>query len=450
LARFLIGPALVLALLLAAVPARAQGREAFVEATLQFVQAAEGSFGDEGRYLQAAVDAMGRALTDWDATLVRAQMELAPVAVSALEIERGRFERALAWLDRTVAAPADPYPSLLRALALERLGRAEAAAAAYREAWRRSPDTLVAAYRVALSPAGAPSLEADRGAALAALLEAVRQPSSASRFVVPTDHLLEETSSQAPLVPLARYAPAFTLLAQGRYDEAVSLLRAAVDGDPMTHASPDVIAAAGALRLGDWFGAIDRLAAATTADSAEAHRVRASAYLASGEAAKALAELGAAIDRNPSDERARLTAVELLMRSGRTADVALTLREASRQRPGSLRARWQLAQTAIAAEDWPAAVAELMPVAETRPLAGAAAVYTALARAYAGRGDGAGVVRALKGRVEMLPHSAAAHAELGTAYRDAGQRLEARVEFLAALLLDPKNETARADLEALR
>jgi len=44
------------------VPARAQGREAFVEATLQFVQAADGEFGDEGRYLLAAADAMARAL----------------------------------------------------------------------------------------------------------------------------------------------------------------------------------------------------------------------------------------------------------------------------------------------------------------------------------------------------------------------------------------------------
>jgi tetratricopeptide (TPR) repeat protein len=446
-------PALTaLCLLLAAAPARAQNRDAFVEATLQFVQAADGSFGDEGRYMRSAVDAMAQALAQWDAMLARARTEANPVALAALEIERGRFARALDVLNRagTLSPPDDPAPSLLRGLALDRLGRPDAAREAYRDAWRRAPDALAAAYRVASAPAPTASLQADRTAALDTLAAVVRQPSSAARFVVPTDRLLEEASAEAPLVPLARYAPAFALLEQGRYDEAVAALRVAVEGDPLTRASPDVIAAAAALRLGNWFGALDRLAAATAAAAPGAHRVRASAYLASGEAAQALAELSAAIEGDPSDERARMTAAELLTRSGRSADAVLALREAARQNPGSLRARWQLAQRAVATEDWPAAIDALGPVAESRPLAGAARVYAVLARAYAGRGEGQRAVRALRDRVGVIPHSSAAHAELGAGYRRVGQPLAARVEFLAALVLDPTNETARSALDALQ
>ena len=442
---------LLLSLFLPAGPTRAQDRGSFVDATLQFVQAADGRFGDEGRYLLAAVDAMERALAEWDAALARARVEMAPVALAALEIERGRFERALDALDRAEAlAPADPYPCLLRALALDRLGRADGATAAYRDAWRRSPDTLVAAYRVALSSALTPSWQGDRAAALDALSAAVQRPSNARRFVVPTDELLDDRSAQAPLLPLARYAPAFALLQRGRYDEAVSALRAAAASDPLTHAPSEVVAAAGALRVGDWSGALDRLAAVSTPDVAAVHRVRAAAYRGLGDSVEALAELNAAIDLDPADERARLAAADLLVESGRAADAALTLRAASKERPGSLQAHWQLARSAMANQDWRAALDALTPIAGSRPLAGAAPLYGALARTYAARGEGEAAVRALKERVAVIPHSSAAHGELGVAYRRAGQPLEARVELLAALLLDSTNEPARAALAALK
>ena len=64
-------------LLLVGAPAAAQDRAAFAEATIQFVQAAEGEFGDEGRYVLAAVEAMARALAGWDAALSAAESAMA-------------------------------------------------------------------------------------------------------------------------------------------------------------------------------------------------------------------------------------------------------------------------------------------------------------------------------------------------------------------------------------
>jgi len=434
------------------VPARAQGREAFVEATLQFVQAADGEFGDEGRYLLAAADAMARALGEWDTALARSEAAMAAdaaglppaegarvsLALAVLHIERGRFERALAALDRAATLEpdgADAY--LLKGLALDRLGREEAAAAAYHDAWRRAPRTLAAAYRVALAPAGTASLQADRAAAVAELVTATTHPESGRRFVVPTDALLDDSSAPAPLLPLARYAPAFALLGQGRYDEAVAALRVAAVADPLTRdASSDVVAAAGALRVGDSAGAIERLTAVTVSPSApaEAHRVLAMAYRASGETAKALEELAHAVRLDPSDERARLAAA-VLASAGRPADARLALLDAAQQSAPSIRARWQLGALAIASADWAAAVAALEPVAASRPLAGAGVVYGALARAYAARGDSGSAMRVLRARVEVMEHSSAAHAELAAALRASGRTEEAAVEELAAKLL---------------
>ena len=92
------------------------------------MRAAEGEFGDEGRYVMAAVDAMGRALADWDAALVRTAATSRPsprrrrrrppprhVALAAAYLERGRFAEALEHLDlATRLAPAFTDAYLLR------------------------------------------------------------------------------------------------------------------------------------------------------------------------------------------------------------------------------------------------------------------------------------------------------------------------------------------------
>jgi len=431
---------------------------------VQLLEAAAGEFGDEGRYVAAAIDAMARAMVDWDAAIGRAEAGLAadaatappPVvarmraALAAVYVERGRFAPALDQLEQSTRLdPELAEAHLLKGLVLERLGRADAAVVAYRAAWQRKPQSLAPAYRVALAPAGP---DADRAAAAAAVNELLAVAASAAGqrpLVFPTDAFLDDSGSKAPVLPLARYAPAFALIAQGRYDEAVASFRMAAASDPLMQAaadSPDTLAAAGALRAGDSAGAIERLTTiiATHPSAAEAHRILGLAYHAGGDREQALAQFGEAIRLDPMDERARVGLSALLAQAGRSQEARIALRDAVRQIPASGQAQWRLGQLALEAGDWPEAIAAFEQAAARGPLAGAGVLYVTLGRVYNQLPDLDGAARAYRARVVALPHDGAAHLDLGGVYRAAGRVDEALVEFLAAAVLDPASASARA------
>ncbi len=432
---------------------------------MQLLEAAEGEFGDEGRYASGALDAMARALSDWDAAIRRAEAGLAAdaatapppagarmrAALAAVYVERGRFAPALDQLEQSTRLDPDfAEAHLLRALVLERLGRAGAAAAAYRAAWQRKPPSLAPAYRTALASADS---DADRAAAAAAvdeLLAAAAASAAGQRqLVFPTDAFLDDTASTGPVLPLARYAPAFALIAQTRYDDAVAAFRIAAASDPLVRAaadSPDTVAAAGALRAGDSAGAIERLTAVTASrpDAAQAHRVLGLAYRASGNREQALAQLEHAVRLDPMDERARIGLSAVLAQAGRNQDARIALRAAVRDIPASGLAQWRLGQLALAAGDWPEAIAAMEQAALRGPLTGAGVLYATLGRVYNQLPDLDGAARAYQARIAALPHDSAAHLDLGGVYRAAGRVDEALVEFLAAAVLDPASASARA------
>jgi tetratricopeptide (TPR) repeat protein len=463
--RFRRGFALLAALLLLLpASARAQGRDGFVEATVQLLQAAAGEFGDEGRYLTAAVDAMARALQDWDAAIARAEAGLAADAVkaapteaarmraglAAIFVERGRFAAALQELEQSTRLdPALAEAHLLKGLVLERLGRAADARAAYRAAWQRRPLSLVPAYYVALAPPS--SSDADRASAAAATTELLAAAADASGqrrpLVFPTDAFLDDTASMGPVLPLARYAPAFGLIATGRYDEAVAAFRVAAAVDPLvTDAPSDLLAAARALRAGDAAGAIEQLTPVVAArpDAAQAHRVLGLAYQAAGKGEQALAELEMTIRLDRTDERARIALSAVLARAGRTQDARLALRDALVQIPTSGQAQWRLGQLALAAGDLAEAIPAFEQAAAAGPLAGAGTLLVTLGRSYNQLPDLDGAARAYRSRVAVLPHDRTAHLELSAVYRSAGQVNDALVEALAAAVLDPASADARA------
>ena len=462
--RFLRASLLALTSLLLTSPCtHAQSREAFADATAQLMRAAEGEFGDEGRYVIAAVDAMARALAGWDAALSSAETGLAGdvaaappplaasrrVALAAAYLERGRFEDALEQLDlamRLDAGFGEAY--LLRGLVLERLGRTEAAAAAYRAAWPHQPRSLAAAYHVALMPAAS---DADRRAASNELLAALMDPARARRLVFPTDAFFDDGGATVPALALARYAPAVARIREGRYDDAVAALRVAAGADPLVAAperSPDLLAAAGALRAGDSAGAIERLATVDPDPSptSEAHRVLGLAHQASGDLNLAVKQLAAAIRVDPQNERARLALAGVLAKAGRVADARIALRDARASIPASGQAAWRLGQMAAAAGEWTEAVEAFEQAAAAGPLAGEGALQAMLARARSQQGDRDGAARALRARAAALPHNAAAHADLGGAYRAAGRLDAALVEYAAAVLLEPNHREARLAL----
>jgi len=130
----------------------AQAKDAFVEGLAQLINVVDGTYGDEGPALAAAVDAMTRGLAEWDARVARvesgfrAEVAAAPPAAAArmrtalgtVYLERGRIEDALAQFG--VAVDLDPsfaQVHVLRGLAYERSNRAAEASAAYR-AWPAS------------------------------------------------------------------------------------------------------------------------------------------------------------------------------------------------------------------------------------------------------------------------------------------------------------------------
>jgi tetratricopeptide (TPR) repeat protein len=122
------------------------------------INAVDGTFGDEGPALQAAVEAMTSGLAEWDARITKVESgfradvaKAAPPAAARMRatlgtvyLERGRVDDALAQF----AAAAELDPSLaqvhvLRGLAYERANRSTEARDAYRAARKSEPEQPV-------------------------------------------------------------------------------------------------------------------------------------------------------------------------------------------------------------------------------------------------------------------------------------------------------------------
>ena len=194
---------------------------------------------------------MGRALADWDAALARTAAALtseagaAPpaaaasmhMALAAAYLERGRFTDALEQLERaTHLAPALTDAYLLQGLVLERLGRAEASAAAYRAASSPGGENLAGAYIVAAAPLQSGADRAAAAAAAGELLAAV-MTGGAARLVFPTDAFLDDASSAsaAPAVgtirPRVRASPAGEVRRRARGAARGGGIRSVADGE---------------------------------------------------------------------------------------------------------------------------------------------------------------------------------------------------------------------------
>ncbi len=337
-------------------------------------------------------------------------------ALAAAYLERGRFTDALEQLERaTHLAPALTDAYLLTGLVLERLGRAEASAAAYRAASSQGGENLAGAYIVAAAPLQSGADRAAAAAAAGELLAAV-VTGGAARLVFPTDAFLDDASSAGAAPAVGTIRPRVRASPAGEVRRALAALRAAAASDPLLMASsPDLVGAAGALRAGDAAGAIERRSArlAGRADSGQAHRVLGRAYQASGDVARAIEHLRQAVRLDPEDERARLALASALVAAGRSGEARVALADTIRRLPASGRAQWQLGQLAVRAGDWPAAVAAFDAAARLGPLAGAAALHEARARVFAQQQDPARVRQAYRDRVAAIPHDSRARLDLG-------------------------------------
>ena len=141
--------------------ARAQAPEAFVQGLVAFITASDGTYGDEGPAVVAAIEEMATGLGRWDSAVAGAESGLsaeiagAPPSVAArmraalgtVYLERGRLDAALAQFDTATALdPLFADVHVLKGMALEHANRPLDAAGAYRAAWQRNPSSVTNAY----------------------------------------------------------------------------------------------------------------------------------------------------------------------------------------------------------------------------------------------------------------------------------------------------------------
>ena len=431
----------------------AQAKDAFVEGLTRLINAGDGTFGDEGPALAAAVDAMARGLADWDTRVAQVESGFradvaaaAPPAAARMRatlgtvyIERGRFDDAL--VQFTTAAELDPSLApvhVLRGLAYERLNRPADAASAYRAAWQASPEQGSTAYLLLRS-------DPSSSAAREALWTAVRrraEAASASPEGFPVADLLDDASVTAPFFAPAAYAPAFALIREGKYEQAVTKLKEAVAADPLVTEqalqSDEAKQGIAAFRKADLRSATASMEAASKRypQSAEVRRIHGMVLAVAKVHDGSLASLREAARMNPRDERSRIAIADVLVASGKPDAARESLRQTIRELPESAEAQWQLGRVEQALGD--ADAVKSFERAATRPVvAGLARLYAIVGQAYHAQFDVDAAAEAYRRRVRIAPNDRDAHFDLAEVYRAQDKLDEALVEYLAAALIDP-------------
>jgi tetratricopeptide (TPR) repeat protein len=433
--------------------AHAQAKDAYVEGLTQLINAVDGTFGDEGPALQAALEAMARGLAAWDARVAgveagfRADVANVPPAGAAVMrgalgtvyLERGRVDDALtqftaaAELDRSLS-----HVHVLRGLAYERSNRAAEAAAAYRAAWQASPNDGPSAYLVLRS---APSTPAALEALRAAVVRRIDSATSSSGGF-PVADLLDEGAVTAPMFAPSAYGAAFTFIRRGKYEEALTSLTAAVAADPLVTDRglqlDEAKRGIAALRQKNMRLAIVALDAALgrSPESAEVYRILGVAFAANKQYDRSLSHLQQASRLNPRDDRARIAMADVLVVSGKPDAALEILRQTVRDLPESAEAHWQLGRVEQALGN-PDAVKSFERAAAKPVVAGLARLYAIIGQAYHAQFDLEGAENAYRQRVRIALNDRDAHFDLAEVYRAQDKLDEARVEYLAAALIDP-------------
>lgn len=451
------------ALLAVPFPAFAQ-KEKFVQGLVALTEALSGTYGDEGTRIRSALDAMARALTEWDTSIRDGEQVLAsklPTASpqNALEmhttlgawyLERGRMsEAAREFQAASRIAPERPALYLFQGIAHDAANEPLEALQAFRRAWELDPDDPVKAYLVA-ELALRDNRAEDATKPLATLSAAVRRiaaqqgPPKVAPFIDVS--LVQDEAANAPLFGPAAYQEGYALLGRSAYLDAVSALRSAASTDRLVTAvsSPRMTQGAAALRDGRIAEATSEFAAEIAAEpkGSEAYRMLGVTYWAAGEYEKSIEHLENAIRSNPDDERARVTLARVFAEAGQPARAEQTLVETVRKLPSSAIAQLRLGRLHASADRNQEATAELEAAARLSALAGKAQLYRELGTLYLRESRADGAVQAFSTLVRITPNDALAHRERGRALLLQGRQDEAFVEFVAALLVSPEDAEA--------
>ena len=436
--------ALAILFLLLPTTAAAQ-KDAFIDALIAFHSALSGTYGDEGAQVEAALDRMAVALEAWKTAQRTTEAALksrpdAPRRLAAFFLEAGRPADALEAIDTAIGLePERAALHAFRGVLLDAAGREADALASFQRAWALDSTDPVNAYLLAARLTAARPPEPPEPQ-MAALLAAYTPPGRGSAGQAPfmQTALIADSAAIEPRFSRPDYADGFAAVASGRYDEAITLFRAAMARDPLV---ADRVARSGraaeavaALRRDQVGDAVVHLEAAVAAapSSSEVRRLLGVAHALAGNADASLKWLADAIRLAPADERARVALGRVLIGAGRIADAERALLDTIRLLPASGRARWALADLYENTGRGIDAVEQLEQAGTLTVVAGKAGLLWRLANLAHTLHDQERLVSALARRIPLMPNDPFAHRSLGLAYHHVGRDVEALVELLVA------------------
>lgn len=453
-------PATLLAVLLVPSNAFAQ-RDAFFSALVGLYKTLGGVYGDEGPQLVAQVVAISTALQRWDDEIRAAESRLRPqlnggdrqtalqvhTLLASLHMERGRFDAALRELDEGLRI--DPRAALHRYKGLihQMAGRPADAADAFRAAWLLDSDDPQNAYRL-LAFKSARTTPQENERALETLARAARdviqriRPRQAAPFTT-IGGIVDDAGGGMAFVPAA-YARGFALVLKGELDEGIVALRAAVAGDPLivdrSRTAEARTRGIAALRQGRLAEAIQQFEATAAAigDSAEAHRMLATAYRVDGDVARSLEHLRQAVRLNARDERSWLALGRTLDESSASGEADEVVRAGITALPDAGALRWQLATIAAKRQRTDDAdLAAMSAIDRYVVLVGGGELHVSLAKLAQTHLDYQRAIGLLERAVVLIPNNKDAHKSLGRAYVEDGRDREGYAELVVALIIDP-------------
>ena len=447
-------------------PADAQ-RDEFFNALLPFYRSLDGVYGDEGLQASAHLQRLSAALARWDRSLTATEAQLRARlrdddAATALEIrtrlaslyaERSRFRDALREIDEALRLDPDRIVfHRFKALLNDALNRPDQTADALRTAWLLDRRDVQSAYQLVVHRS-ARTTAAELEQALATLVAAERElmrgdfPLLKSPFLR-LNSTMDDVSTAMAFSP-AGYARGFFLLLEGRFDDGIAAIRAAMASDPLiadpVSRTETMARGIAAMRQGLVDEAIEHMTAAVAGapTSSEAHRLLGSAYAVSGNMEKSLEYLREAVRLNPRDERSWLAIARTLDALGDVDGCTAVLEAAALALPDSGVVRWSLAAMADKRRRTAENDLDLIAGAERLVLlTGRGEFYGRLARFAQAHLEYDRGIELLEKRIAATPNNTHAHKDLGHAYIERGDEERGYAEVVMALLLDPANVEA--------
>jgi tetratricopeptide (TPR) repeat protein len=470
------GTALLLVVLVRASPSLAQApdpKQAFTITLGGVTAALEGRFGDDASRVQENLAALEKSLAAWDDALRTFEASIAvdlanatPQAATRLHLtaaialaERGRVDEAMKRLATAITlSPRDVDAQTVLGLVHSQLTMDMAAATkAFREALDADPTAPLQRYLLAKALADGGALEEAAAIGLR-LRNDKRNPDDPERSPFVRISLIPEVPGSEPYFPPGRYADAFALMGQGRYEAAVAAIKAASRTDPLLSppatAVADLQQAGTALRDGDVsqaLAAIDRVRQSAPTWG-EVHRLRGVALVADERFDDAVAAFREALRLSPSDERAHLALADLLLQQERYGEADATLVRAIAAFPSSPKLHYVRSRVFQRQGLYPQALAELdrsMTLRPPLPLLGMNSLYDTIATMRRARQEFEDAAVAFSRRAALIPNEVAAHRDLGDIYFRQGLDDLAWNEFAIAEALAPRDVDTQASLAQL-